>query len=329
MTKRQPVIIELDEEDLDRSGPDHPSNSAPILDLEQDTSLQMVTRVSARKPSWLWRAVRWSGGLLLAIFITSWGWDIASQLIARNEVLGWITLGLIAVLLASIGLLALREFATLIRMRRMDGFQKQFHAIENSPDAAREFYSDLERFYNGREHVKWDGSQTSNELDQYVDVEPIITITENQMLAPLDAQAQIEIASAARQVTTGTAIIPLPLADVAIALIVNLRMIRRISEIYGGRAGSLGSWRLMRAVAAHLVATGAVAIGDDLLGSIAGGTVLSKLSRRFGEGIVNGALTTRVGIAAIEISRPMPFGNGKKPSVTGLMKTALKGFFTS
>jgi hypothetical protein len=51
-----------------------------------------------------------------------------------------------------------------------------------------------------------------------------------------------------------------------------------------------------------------VAVGDDLIGSVAGGSVLSRVSRRFGEGVVNGALTARVGVAAMEVCRPLPFG---------------------
>jgi putative membrane protein len=104
-------------------------------------------------------------------------------------------------------------------------------------------------------------------------------------------------------------------------------MIRRIAEVYGGRSGTLGAWRLLRAVLTHLVATGAVAIGDDMIGSVAGGSVLSKVSRRFGEGVVNGALTARVGIAAMEVCRPLPFGEGRKPTVTGLLRRALSGLF--
>jgi putative membrane protein len=90
----------------------------------------------------------------------------------------------------------------------------------------------------------------------------------------------------------------------------------------------LGNWRLFRAVMTHLVATGAVAAGDDLIGSMVGGGALGKLSRRFGEGIVNGALTARVGVAAMEVCRPMPFGDGRRPSVTGLVKRALAGLFS-
>ena len=124
-----------------------------------------------------------------------------------------------------------------------------------------------------------------------------------------------------------TAVVPLALADVATALTANIRMIRRVADIYGGRSGALGAWRLTRAVMTHLVATGAVAVGDDLIGSVAGGTALSRISRRFGEGVVNGALTARVGVAAMEVCRPLPFTRGKRPSVTNLIKRALTGLF--
>jgi putative membrane protein len=146
-------------------------------------------------------------------------------------------------------------------------------------------------------------------------------------MAPLDAAARAEVEAAARQVATVTALVPLALADVAAALFANLRMIRRIAEIYGGRSGTLGSLRLLRRVFGHLVATGAVALTDDLISSVAGGGVLSKLSRRFGEGMVNGALTARVGIAAMEVCRPLPFDALPRPGVTETVTRALAGFF--
>jgi len=98
-------------------------------------------------------------------------------------------------------------------------------------------------------------------------------------------------------------------------------------KVHGGRSGTLGSWRLTRAVLTHLVATGAVAVGDDLISSIAGGGVLSKLSRRFGEGVINGALTARVGVAAMDVCRPQPYVSQSPPSVTGLVSRAMAGLF--
>jgi putative membrane protein len=58
-----------------------------------------------------------------------------------------------------------------------------------------------------------------------------------------------------------------------------------------------------------------------------GGSVLSRLSRRFGEGLVNGALSARVGVAAMEVCRPLPFGPGRRPSVRSLVQRALSGLF--
>jgi len=82
-------------------------------------------------------------------------------------------------------------------------------------------------------------------------------------------------------------------------------------------------------VMAHIVATGAVAVGDDMLEPLLGGSLLGKLSRRFGEGMVNGALTARVGVAAMDVCRPVPFGVKTRPSVRGIVQSALTGVFKS
>ena len=164
-------------------------------------------------------------------------------------------------------------------------------------------------------------------MPEILDGDATLDAIEVNLLAPLDARARAEVEAAARQVATVTALVPLAMADVLTALVSSVRMIRRISEIYGGRSGILGSWRLMRAVMTHLAATGAVAMGDDLLESALGGSVLSKLSRRFGEGLVNGALTARVGVAAMEVCRPMPFSDQTRPATSKLIKRALTGLF--
>ena len=49
--------------------------------------------------------------------------------------------------------------------------------------------------------------------------------------------------------------------------------------------------------------------------------------RTFGEGLVNGALTARVGVAAMEVCRPLPFRALERPRVTRLVRRALTGLF--
>ena len=60
-------------------------------------------------------------------------------------------------------------------------------------------------------------------------------------------------------------------------------------------------------VVGHIIATGGVALTDDLLGQFLGQDLLRRLSRRLGEGAFNGALTSRVGATAVEVCRPLPF----------------------
>jgi putative membrane protein len=160
-----------------------------------------------------------------------------------------------------------------------------------------------------------------------LDADAILALTERALFAPLDAAARREVEAASRTVAAATAIIPLALVDVMAALSQNVRMVRRIAEVYGAHAGFFGSWRLLRLVAAHLLATGAVAVGDDLIGSVAGGHMLARLSRRFGEGVVNGALTARVGIAAMDVCRPLPFAALPRPKVSNVIGRSLTGLF--
>lgn len=78
-----------------------------------------------------------------------------------------------------------------------------------------------------------------------------------------------------------------------------------------------------------MVATGAVAVGDDMIEPFVGGSLVGKLSRRFGEGLVNGALTARVGVAAMEVCRPLPFTAVPRPRVRDILKRGLGGLFSS
>ena len=225
--------------------------------------------------------------------------------------------------------LSVRELAAFSRLRRVDQLRgaAEKALTDQSLAGARHVTDRLIALYRSRQETRWGRDRLAERRGEILDADTLLGLAERELLMPLDQAAAREVEAAARQVATVTAIVPLALADLVTALAANLRMIRRIAEIYGGRSGTFGSWRLTRAVLSHLVATGAVAVGDDLIGSVAGGGVLSKVSRRFGEGVVNGALTARVGVAAMDVCRPLPFSEGQRPSVTALVRRALAGLF--
>ena len=321
-----PIVIELE--------PDTPAASpasAPVVpDLEvapQGQAMQSLAAVASHKPSRLARFF-WQALLALVGFAASVAaYDFVMGLLERSPILGGIGVALMALFILALVLVAGKEWLAIGRLKKIDTFRADAEAALNNADlkAARVVSDRVVALYAGRPELREGRRTLADRRSEAFDPDAIIGLTERHMLSALDEAASREVEAAARQVATVTAIVPLALADLAAALTSNLRMIRRIAEIYGGRSGTIGSWRLTRAVFSHLVATGAVAVGDDLIGSIAGGGVLSKLSRRFGEGMINGALTARVGVAAIEVCRPLPFVQLKPPSVTGLVKRALVG----
>ncbi|MEM1235318.1 MAG: TIGR01620 family protein [Pseudomonadota bacterium] len=328
-TPRGPVLIELDA-DLP---PETPAEAPPVPDAATDlptgAAMQTAATLAARPRS---RLARWFWSLLFAVlgfFISLSAWNAVTALLTANPLLGYAATALIGAFAVVAFAIAFREFAAFARLGRMDRLHTAAVAAIEHQDLgeARQVTGDLVRLYSARAETQWGRDRFTERAGDVLDADSLLGLAEREILRPLDAAAAREVETAARQVATVTALVPLALVDVLTALSTNLRMIRRIAEIYGGRSGTLGAWRLTRAVLSHLVATGAVAVGDDMIGSLAGGGLLAKLSRRFGEGLVNGALTARVGIAAIEVCRPLPFQTEVRPSVTGLIRRALTGLF--
>ncbi|SFR19896.1 YcjF family protein [Poseidonocella sedimentorum] len=334
MTERKgPVLIDL-ESGEDRPAPS-PADAPPVPDpLEaprpEGQAMQVLATLGARRRS---RLVTWFWGLaaaLLSAWISVAAWDFITELLTRNEVLG-IGVGVLALALLLVCLMIIgRELAAFARLGRVDALHREAEAVlaEEDLGRARDLGRKLVGFYAHRDDLAWGRRAFSERVDEQFDVAAVIGLAEQDLLSTLDAGAEAEIRAAARQVATVTALVPLAFADVAAAATANMRMIRRIAEIYGGRSGGLSTWRLTRSVLTHLVATGAVAVGDDLLEPVLGGSLLGKVSRRFGEGLVNGALTVRVGIAAMEVCRPLPFVTTKRPSVRQLVRSALTGIVT-
>ena len=135
----------------------------------------------------------------------------------------------------------------------------------------------------------------------------LLALADRELMEPLDQEARRTVLAASKRVAMVAAISPMAWIAMLYVLIENLRMLRAIAGLYGGRPGPLGALRLARMVVGHIIATGGVALTDDLLGQFLGQDLLRRLSRRLGEGAFNGALTARVGAAAVEVCRPLPF----------------------
>lgn len=320
--QQKPMIIELDDD-----APQLHPHDAPEVEGNSITTVPL-TPIENKGIGWgAWALCAFLS--IIGFFVSIALWDFAMSLFARNTILGWVFSVILAVLALCVIVILLRESLALFRLRRLDKLQHAVIKATSDQDSktAKSLSHTITALYKDRPELHSKMGSTTEKIREQVDAEGVFAVLETDVMRSLDAQATAEIEKAARQVATVTALIPLAFADVTTALVSNIRMIRKIAQIYGGRGGVLGSWRLLRSVMGHLVATGAMAVGDDWLGSILGGSIFSKLSRRFGEGMINGALTARVGRAAIEVCRPMPFVTQKRPSVSGIVRRSLTGVF--
>ncbi|MEP3055563.1 TIGR01620 family protein [Ascidiaceihabitans sp.] len=327
-----PVLIDLEPEDAAQIDV---AAAPPVPDLDvaapKGQAMQVAAKIASGKPSRLARLFWFVTLTLLGGIVSLSAWNFVTDVMATYPLLGLVFSGLMALFVILLALMAVRELAALGRLTRIDGLRHATLEARETKDlkAARATSDRVLALYKGREDTRWGRERVTQLQGDQLDASGLLDLTEREVLASLDTAAAREVQAAARQVATVTALVPLALADVVAALTANLRMIRRVAEVYGGRSGLFGSWRLTRAVMTHLVATGAVAVGDDMLEPILGGSILGKLSRRFGEGLVNGALTARVGVAAIEVCRPMAFNALDRPKARVLVKQALAGLFNN
>lgn len=270
-----------------------------------------------RRRSFLARLFLGAAGALVSLGIGLWVDRLIRDLFSRADWLGWLAAGLAVIAGLSLLAIILREMAALWRLSSLTHLRQRASSVldtDNSAEArmvTRELSTLLAhepRTARGREHLE--------ELsDDIIDGRDLLAIAETELLGPLDSRARTLILDAAKRVSVVTAVSPRALVDVGYVLFEAGRLIRQISELYGGRPGFGGFLRLARRVAGHLAVTGSIAVGDSIVQQLIGHGLAARVSSRLGEGVVNGLMTARIGIAAMDVARPMPFNKLKRPGI--------------
>ena len=143
-------------------------------------------------------------------------------------------------------------------------------------------------------------------------------------MTPIDARARALTAASARRVALVTAVSPRALVDVAFVIYESVRLAGAIAALYGARPGLFGFFRLTGAVLSHLAVTGGLVLTDGIVEQLVGQGLAAKLSARLGEGVVNGLMTVRVGIAAMRVVRPLSFAVLSQPTVRDFIPDLVK-----
>lgn len=269
----------------------------------------------------LGRGLRWGTilisalGALVSLLASLWLYDYVLSLIARDDWVGFVAAGLLALVVLALAMIVLREVAGLARLGRLGRIRHEADqaARQNDKPLAVDVAHRLKRLYAGRADLAWGLNRLAEHEHDIMDASELLRLAERTLVAPLDPDARAIVAASAKRVSVVTAVSPAALIDMLFVGGENLRMLRRLATLYGARPGTLSLLRLARMVVTHIVLTGGIALGDDVIHQLIGHGLTAKLSARLGEGLFNGALTTRIGIAAIDVCRPLPYLESQRP----------------
>ncbi|GAB4348760.1 MAG: TIGR01620 family protein [Oricola sp.] len=262
-------------------------------------------------------------GLFVSLAAGLWFDSVIRAMFERNAWLGWLTLGVATLIAAVVVAAVLREVAAVWRLRSVDHLRTELEsALAGSDDKA------LSRATHKLVRQMADNPKSATGraiLDQQkgeiVDATDYYALAERELFKSLDRDAFLLVMGASKRVSVVTAVSPRAFLDIAYVIYENFRLVRRLAELYGGRTGAFGNIRLMRKVLGHLAVTGVASIGDGLVQQVIGHGVASRLSARLGEGVLNGLMTARVGISAMEVCRPAPFHAVERPKLSSILKT--------
>jgi putative membrane protein len=278
------------------------------------------------------RGLRW--GALLAgalagaatLGAAAWFARLVSAAAGRDDWIGTATLALLLIAAFAAAMILLRELVGFFRLRRLNRLKTDVATALAERDQSRERKAALRlaAFYAGRPEQSWGVRRFREHARDVHDPGELLTLADREIVAPLDAEARRIVTRAAKRVATVTAMSPMVLIAVGYVLIENMRLLRMLATLYGARPGFLGVMKLARMVFTHILATGGIAMTDDILGQFLGQDLLRRLSRRLGEGAFNGALTARIGVTALEVIRPLPFLAAQRPRVRDMLAEALK-----
>jgi putative membrane protein len=325
---RKPAAFRLDDPGIVVTPSDEPRRIMPVgqnAQTGETDQLPVAPPPPGRRAPWAVMFWLSSAGLLL--LATGLGIaNLIEDLLNRAAWLGGVGAALVAVAGVALVAVVTREALGLARLATIDTMRERAAAILVSDDraAGRALSRDLialDRACRASPgHARGPKAISAIHIDGGDPRSP----SERRADAPPDEEARLSAAAAAKRVSMVTAVSPRAAVDDALRVGDGTRPRGAgLALLYGGRPGTPG---LSRCCAIQCPHRRDRRHGGERQPDPAGDRLDWRLlSARLGEGVLNGLLTARLGLAAIEATRPLPFVALRQPALNDLAGSLLRG----
>jgi putative membrane protein len=284
---------------------------APLVPLEEPP------RPRARP----WRRLLLGGGgLLLAGLLGVEAYDFVTELFTRSVWLGAGFAGLLGATVTGAAGVVGRELLSLRRLARAEHLRHDAERLLSSEvhGQAGPLIERIEQIYQGRGELEAPLAAWRRQAGDALSDGEQLRLFATVVLSPLDREAYRLVRRGARDIGALTALSPLGALDSVVVLARTMTMLRAIARLYGVRPAAASSARLLRRGVLNVLAAGVVELVSDSAVEAAGASLLSVLSAKAGQGVLNGLLAAKIGLATMQLCRPLPFTQDQLPSLRQL-----------
>jgi putative membrane protein len=263
---------------------------------------------------------------LFAIVLLASSAELAFFIIAMVEQMDWLA-GVWLAIFSALAIGVLRqvfiEYRGLKQLKRQSDIRTQSEQMASTSVIGLAEHHCLKIAKNLPTDYQYLVANWSDNLDSHHSDSEVLCLFEHQVLAPIDKLAIKQVSNNASAASVMIAVSPFALLDMLIVLWRNIRMINQVSGIYGLHLGYWGRVSLIRKIFHTMLYAGAAEILSDAGNYALSAGITGKISTRVAQGMGAGVLTARIGLKAINESRPLPWLSESKPGLSGISKQLL------
>jgi putative membrane protein len=181
--------------------------------------------------------------------------------------------------------------------------------LSSDIDHGQSFIDELSAFYADKPHAIH-FRHCINSLPDYANDREVLAHIDAAFLQPLDQEALRRVSRYSAQNGVVVAASPWAIVDSVLALWRSIKMIDDVAQTYGLRPSKLSRLKLLKKVLHQLtfVAVSEVLL-DELLEQMGVVTIVGIASTRIAQGLGASVYTAKVGLAAMQVSRPSEFSD--------------------